>query len=281
MTQLEPSLPQRPWFPWTILFLIALLGLVIVGILPGASTTLALMVMPAGLLWLLGSGITLWFWLTHRYRCAVLSTCAVLAYMLAGSPVVGNLLLRTAENTFTQIDPFAEHYDVVLVLGGGTASRGSYNYLGASGDRVMLGARLWYQGNTPLLISSGNTKPDALQQHDSSDITRTLWEEIGIPASAILRLSAPTDTRQEMQELAKLQQQHQWKRIGVVSSARHLPRVLKNARAQQLQILPLPADYRTSDGVIPIGLRGIIPTSSGFEATHLACWEWLARTVGH
>lgn len=247
----------------------------------GGAQTFAYLLMPAGALWLIGVAACA---LLHARRARWARNCVGilwLIYSAAGSTFVGHVLLRPVESDYESVDPFAASYDVVHVLGGGTRNNGPYSQLGASGDRVMLGARLWHQGHTPLLLTTGSTPQSSYTQHNSAQTTAKIWEDVGIPSEAVLVEPAPTNTYQEMMLLKSLQEQYGWERIGVVSSARHLRRVMQNAARAEVEILPLPADYRASTGGVIPSFGSLVPTAAGFSMVHHAAWEWLARVVNH
>lgn len=245
------------------------------------SHTLALLAMPAGLLWFVGLGLAALRTAQRRTHAAGATWALWLAYTLVGNASLGAILLHTTERQYVDVDPFASTYDVVFVLGGGTATRRNYHYLGGSGDRVALGARLWHQGNTPLLVTTGSTPDSSKSQHNSAQSTAQIWTSLGVPSEHIIAIARPTNTRQEMQVIQELQAEHGWENIGVVSSARHLPRVMRNADRRSLTIQPLPADYRATAAGSIFQLSIAVPSGPGFLLVHTFAWEWLARAVGH
>lgn len=271
----------------------ARLGIAVVGVLSGIVTlililmggrvthTFALLAMPAGLLWL--GGLVLAALLAARRRTLGASAAwgLWLVYTLVGNATLGGILLYSTERQHADVDPFASTYDVVFVLGGGTATRRNYHFLAGSGDRVALGARLWHQGNTPLLVTTGSTPESSKSEHNSAHSTQAIWESLGIPSEHILAIARPTNTRQELEVIRELQAENGWTNIGVVSSARHLPRVVRNAERMSVTIQPLPADYRAASIEHPLQLSVAVPSGPGFLLVHTFAWEWLARTVGH
>lgn len=241
---------------------------------------LARFVMPAGMLWLVGIGaIAYTFAQRQRRACLFVTLCWVL-YTLTGSTFVGHTLLKSSEQRYASIDPFGEHYDIVHVLGGGTHQYDNYQQLAFSGDRVALGARLWHSGNTPQLLTTGSTPGAAKNQHNSAQVTANIWEQMGVDGDKIMKVPRPTNTREEMQTLKALQEEYGWERIGVVSSARHLPRVERNAERAGVEIEPIPADFLSNPTAVFPAFVSLVPSSVGFFTVHAACWEWLARRAG-
>lgn len=242
------------------------------------SKTLGTLVMPAGLLWIAGIAVVA-AQLARRDRSGAAVTAGLwVIYTLVGSPLVGLMLVAPLERDAHSVDPFASTYDAVVVLGGGTATHGRYHYLGHSGDRVMLGARLWHTDRTTTLIATGATDTKARAAHNSAAVTAAIWESLGIPSEAIIQIAWPTNTQQELAAIAALKRQHGWHRVGLVTSARHLPRALAHARREGIQLVPLPADFASAGRVD--GLLALVPNGRGFALVHTAAWEHIGRFAG-
>lgn len=245
---------------------------------PNAEKIVGAALMPAGIIWGLGLCSIAWLWATERRGPAGVVGALWLLATLAGNATLGSILVQQLERGNAAVDPFSATYDAVLVLGGGTATRGDYHYTALSGDRVVLGARLWHTGRTPTLITTGSTAANHPRPHNSAEVTAQLWRELGVDAESIIVESGPTNTREEMDALAALIEQHGWTRVGVVSSARHLPRAMRNAQRRGLTVSPLPADYRGSGR--SDGIAALIPSGLGPLLVETAAWEWLGRVSG-
>jgi hypothetical protein len=119
--------------------------------------TLALLVMPAGLIWLLILAAAL-LCLRRRQRApAGLCLGIAVLYACAGSPYLGRALMGSLERRVAPVSLAAlEPFDAVFVLGGGSEQDPAGDpELGPSGDRVFLAARLWHAGKARLLVTSG------------------------------------------------------------------------------------------------------------------------------
>ena len=68
-------------------------------------------------------------------------------------------------------------------------------------------------------------------------------------------------------------------RVGLITSAWHMSRALRLARAQGLRLVPLPADFVT-DYEITVTPLDLIPNSQVAMDTTLLLREYLARVVG-
>lgn len=236
------------------------------------------LLMPAGILWVVGLTATAGFIASGKRGTAGIFLGLWLAYSAIGSLHLGIFLNRILEREYAEIDPFDLTWDAVVVLGGGTASLGDYEFLGLSGDRVMLGARLWHTGRTPVLITTGSTPPNARYSHVSADVTARIWEDLGIPEESILRISTATDTTEELQAIADLVQRQQWRHVGLVTSARHMRRAMRNAQRFGVTLHPLPADFAT--GGSKRDFLSMIPQGRGFHLVHTATWELLGSIGG-
>lgn len=242
------------------------------------AKTLGTLVMPAGLLWLAGLAVVFAQLARRDVSGAAVTGTLWLIYTAVGSPLVGAALVAPLERSVQGIDPFASTYDAVVVLGGGTATRDQYNFLGHSGDRVMLGARLWHMQRTKTLVTTGATAANVRNAHNSAAVTTAIWTSLGIPQESIIQLAWPTDTKQEIAAIAALKRQHGWHRVGLVSSARHLPRAMANARELGVELTPLPADFASAGHAD--GLMAFIPNGRGFYLVHTAAWEHIGRLAG-
>ena len=244
--------------------------------------TLGLLLMPAGLFLLLllaGAAVCL-----RRRRSGGAAFLLALAagYGAAGNIHLAGALCRGLERRVPNpVVETLEPFDAVCVLGGGSdQDPAGRPELGPAGDRVMLGARLWYAGKTRLLVASGMAHDGVAGVHDGGQETRALWRAVGVPDRAILVVPEPCwNTRDEIGAYVRLQASHGWKRIGLVSSAIHLPRAMALAERAGLRCTPLGADWLGRRR--PFQLQDLVPQAGAFSLTQRACWEYLGRWVGH
>lgn len=234
--------------------------------------------MPAGLLWLGLIAATAIAALGRHWWTTGLSAAALLLYTACGNVWLGCALLAGLERQVLpapDVDALAP-FDAICVLGGGTdlMPDGSPR-LNGSGDRILLGARLFLAGKTPILVAGGQSIDGV---RSLGEETRTLWGGLGIPASAVVIVPEPRVTRTEMDRYHALCRERGWKRVAVVSSAWHLPRVLSHARRLEWDVTPLACDARSRP--YPADFLWLIPQSRGFERMELACWERLGRWIG-
>lgn len=247
---------------------------------PVSQKMLAYLIMPLGLMWLVL--IAVWAELLRaKLRGLSLAVGGVLLlYSVAGNPVVGALGLQKLQDEVPLVDwSQGPPFDAVLVLGGGTKHQpppADYGLSGA-GDRVLLGARLYFKGRTSELICSGRGVP-GLKVDDLTEATTRIWTDIGIPEHKIHRLREPYNTKEELKALAKLMASKDWKRVGLVTSGYHLPRAMGLAAKQGLDLVPLTADQFLGEDKFTV--LSLIPRRTGFLRTELVVWEHIGRWVG-
>jgi len=239
---------------------------------------LALLIMPAGLVWLLILAAA-WVCLRRRRRGAgALALGLAALYACAGNVYLGVALMGSLERRIPPVRLEAlEPFDAVCVLGGGSEQDPSgAPELGSSGDRLFLAARLWHAGKARLLVTSGASRNGIAGFRDAGQETRALWLAVGVPDRAILPVPEPCwITRDEIRAYAGLQARYGWKRMALLSSASHLPRAMALAARAGLDFTPLGADRVGRH--YPFQLQLLVPQGGGFEITQRACWEYVGR----
>ena len=241
---------------------------------------LAFFAMPTTLVWLALVALVVRSWPERRWRWPLLAL--LIAYTLAGSSATSYLLLRGLERPFLSLRPLdaATRYDAVMVMGGGTSlfRKGgpATPQLGVSGDRLRLAAGLWARGRTQILVTSGSSVDG---ERDYSAEASALWRDMGVPDDAILRVPGVRNTSEEVAAYTRLVAERGWKRIGIVTSARHLPRALALCRRHGLTAEPLPTDFRSEPP--PSSLFLLVPEGEAFADVEDATWEYLGIAAVH
>ena len=199
-------------------------------------------VMPVGLIWLILVYGTLAGFFTKNRSLMFNSAIAMLIVYLAGNPIVSELLLASLEDQYPAWNAEPEPpLDTLIVLGGGV-DQNKYEKVQfrSAGDRVGLAARLYLSGHTKLLVTTG----DSVRTFgDPSKDTVRLFTELRIPESDIIEL-AGKNTYEEMQSIRTRSDLWQGKRAGVISSAFHMPRVMRLAKKAGVVLIPIPANFR-------------------------------------
>lgn len=242
------------------------------------------LVMPTGLIWLLLTCCIVWRMRTVPRRLVWLLSLIWIAYTAAGNGYFSSMLLSGLEEPYATIKPLEQQpFDAVVLLGGGaTVGRNGRQQGNASGDRVILAAQMYHRGLTRKVICTGkriasmdSTGMDPAAQ--SADILVNL----GVPKSAIEQLGGQT-TSEEMRTLGK-QFSKSDKRVGVITSAWHLPRAMKLAVRNEFYPEPLPSDFLTgpprslTSGEV---INAFIPQGGSFMVVSRVAKEYLGMLVG-
>lgn len=241
---------------------------------------LGMLCMPTGLLWL---GLALAAAWAFRRRLRGLGAFLVvlfLGFTLAGNVQVGAWLMGRLESEVPPLSENGAPFDALFVLGGGSQIDDQGRpLLSTGGDRIIEAARLWHAGRATCLVASGASDDAPAGRRNLGAETRAIWVSLGIPSTAIRVLEEPCFiTRQEIQAYGRLKTREGWRRVGLVSSAWHLPRALALARREGLAVVPVPSDRRGR--ISRFHLWHLIPQEEGFQKSQLACWEHLGRLAG-
>ena len=103
-------------------------------------------------------------------------------------------------------------------------------------------------------------------------------ERVGRQPSGDAAHPGPVNTRQEIERLAAEARARGWRRIGIVTSAWHLPRTLALARRFGLPADGIAADRRGR--IPPASPVFLVPSGAAMHLTQMWCSELLGRLVG-
>lgn len=238
------------------------------------------LLMPAGLVWLGLIAATAWAFRRRQQGLGFGLLLLTLGYTLAGNAMVGRALMARLERQVPMLPVGAPPFDAVFVLGGGSEEGpDGHPHLSDGGDRIAAAAALWHAGKVRVLVASGTSDDSLRGTRDAARETETIWLAMGVPAEAIQRLDRPCRiTREEIQAYTDLKRRQGWQRVGLLSSAWHLPRARRLAKRAGLEATPIPSDFRGRPQRFQIW--HLVPQAAGFQPVQLACWEWLGALVG-
>lgn len=252
-----------------------------------AEKMLTELALPLGLVWfgLLASAVA---FATRggRPNAALIfaSLCGLLSF--AGHPKTGDALIRSLERPYLDVEPLqAEPFDAIVVLGGGAwVDVKGQPTLSSAGDRIVLAARLFDAGRTPRLICTGDDLQPAPNLPTVATMSKTVLRQLGVPEQAVATAGGDT-TKSELAALRRLISEREWKRVGLITSAWHMPRVARLARGVGVEFVPLSADFRSSaEEDLPLWDKvrrfSVIPSAGAVQQTHVAVKEYLAAVVG-
>lgn len=231
--------------------------------------------MPLGVVWLSLLLLTLFLWNQRLVWATRLSLFCFLILTLASNGIIAGWLIGSLENQhkpwrLDQDPPL----DVVVVLGGNTSSSPAYGRVEA-GDRVVYAAEIFHQHKTSLLIATGASSIP--QRPHPSEEAKQIWMRLGIPEMAIQVIGGP-NTFAEFQELKATLGNGDARRIGVVTSAFHIPRVMRLAKSTGLNLIPIAADHR-HDPDASMRFQSFLPSDDALVTSRLAIKEHLAALV--
>jgi uncharacterized SAM-binding protein YcdF (DUF218 family) len=238
------------------------------------------LVMPSGLVWIALVGVFVYAIKQMHWRTASLLGAVTALFMLLGNDWCAHRLAAWLEAPYAKITPSeAGHFDAVFVLGGGVGSTPSGGaQLDCAGDRVMLAARMFAAGQMDYVITTGE-RIEGLYEggRDPAELTVEILNDLGVPEAQILTIGGRT-TSEEMRNIQTLQNEHQWQRLGVITSAGHLPRAMRLAEKAGLQLEPLPSNFEGEDR--PWTELSLIPDSAALYTNQKSLKELLARAAG-
>jgi uncharacterized SAM-binding protein YcdF (DUF218 family) len=238
--------------------------------------------LPSGLIWnLLWLGVVVaiykeqpqkifWFWLF-----------AWLAWTLLGNRWLAREAMYAYEKDQIDQRP-AGVYDLLVLLGGGLQVnvRGDVE-VGADGQRVIEGAILYHAGKAKRIAVTGTSIAGySSERIDASEAARRLLMMLDVPGDAIDSIAGRT-TSEEMVALKRYlsQRGREGWRVGIVTSAFHIPRTMRLAESHQVRCEPIPVAFRTNTQTM-LNPAVIIPDLAAVEKYRLIARELLGRLVG-
>lgn len=239
------------------------------------------LLMPAGLIWLALILAVVFSWRRCILPRAFFQTGILLAYTLAGNIHVGHALMRHLEQQVpaTHLLPEAP-FEAAFVFGGATElDPFGRPELACSGDRVIAAARLYHAGLAKILVASGVSADSPSGPRSLAEETRQIWISLGVPDAAILLVPESCwVTSDEVRAFKRLKGERGWNTVALISSAWHLPRILRLAEKEELKGTPIGSDWRGREHVFQP--QDCVPQGAGFWRVNLAAWEFLGRLSG-
>ena len=236
------------------------------------------LLMPTGIVWLFLSWNVLYCFM-ERHRWKLLIGClAWLLYWVTAAELTARVFSDQLESPYNLVNP-TQHaaFDHVLVLGGGVKTFEDKFSVGHAGDRVVLAARLYHAGKIRHLVVSGEFYEWSGETHSIAEVTKKLLVQLKVPPSAITKIKG-RNTFEEFRELKSLVAAKSIESVGVITSATHMPRAMRLATSNGLNVTPIAADFeRSLPGPLVLD---IIPTQSGLRKSTRSLKEYLARLAG-
>jgi uncharacterized SAM-binding protein YcdF (DUF218 family) len=243
-----------------------------------------LFVYPLGLTSILLVVALIMIWRKSRWAAAPVGLSLAVIW-LSGNVWVVNGMLQSLEWRNIPVGELPKAEAIVL-LGGATRSIAYPRVnpdLREQGDRVTYTAQLYKQGKAPLVIISGG-RAEWLDggNPESSDISQMFQKDYGIPATAIIEDPSSLNTYENAVNVQKIMAERKIKKVLLVTSAFHMPRSLRIFRKLNLDVIPAPSDYLTSQNELAEPFRsveafvlGVIPNTEKLDKFTVALKEYV------
>jgi uncharacterized SAM-binding protein YcdF (DUF218 family) len=253
------------------------------------SKALPPLVYPLGLAAILLLVAVFLLWRSRRWATAVLVLALALLW-LGGNRIVMMAVVSSLEWRYT---PPAElpQLDVIVVLGGGSQSPApprSTAEFGDAGDRMLYAAYLHQQGVAPqLILSGGGVTVDGTAVYPEANAMAELLAIMGVPPTALILEPRSRNTYENAVEVKALLAELDADRIGLVTSALHMPRSMAIFARQGIDVTPLPTDYRVTyadwnyytQPNLAVQLYNLAPTAGNLDKLSDALKEYIGIAV--
>ncbi len=263
----------------------AVLFFVVLAIALGRSVTEKIateMAMPLGLLCLLLFMCIVHAARSRNWKMLLVSGVGTLLLLLAGNRIVANRFVGSLESRFASVDPFQRSFDKAVLLGGAVReSPSGLPQLNENGDRLVIAARMYHKGLVKELYCSG-TKSEGISKAilSESELSRRILIELGVAPDAI-HIIEGRNTQEEMQSIHSTFGDEE---VGIITSAWHLPRVMRLATKMNVNAIPIPSNYIGDNAVTDLPLatmiRDCVPGHKALSINSRALREYLAGIVG-
>ncbi len=187
-----------------------------------------------------------------KARIATLSTVTGITLLwISATPTVADRLSASLENNYPPV-PLEDtpEADAIIVLGGGVGTADPPRLdidLDSSSDRVLHAARLYRAGKAPLVIASAGAIPWLGSATPESEAISGLLQEWGVPESAVIMETRSRNTYENAVETKKIVEKLQLDSVLLVTSAFHMRRALATFQTNDVNAIPAPTDFKTSD----------------------------------
>lgn len=239
-----------------------------------------LLVQPISLVLLLTLGAIVLI-LLHRRRLALvaLSVAGALVGLFAFTSL-GYILIQPLENRFSVPRAMPDTIGAIIMLGGATKARPSTARqtvaLNDAGERLT--TTLWLAQRYPMarIVLSGGGGLMSGETESEAETARRFFVAMGIEESRLLLEGQSRNTIENAQFTRELLADESGHAL-LVTSAFHMPRSVGLFRAQGIDVVPWPTDYRSTGNQ---GLAfDIADPNSNFDTASTAIREWVGLVV--
>ena len=223
-----------------------------------------------------------------RRSGSVFALLGLVVLFLSLFTTTGPYFLQILEDRFPRPSPPPTELSCIIVLGGAfenvvIAGRGGMEFNQAA-DRFIETVRLakTYPA-ARILVSGGDGSLSGAYEGDAR-VSQGFFDAFGIAADRVIREEDSRTTFENARYTKDLLAANGLGRCALVTSAYHMPRSVGLFRAKSIDVIPWPADYRTS-GKVRLGidltqpsLNAQLATTAAKEWTGLLAYYLLGRT---
>ena len=246
------------------------------------SKILPLLVMPVGIVFLLGLlALALLLWGKRKLSASFLAAALAILWV-ASLPIVANTLYGRLEQIYPPVPlESIPQSDCIVLLGGavGPVLRPRVDIeLNGAIDRVYKAARLFlsYKGNV-VIVAAGN-QPWAAPGPPEAELIAELLVEWGVPRVAILSEGESRNTRENALNSKRLIELLACDSTLLVTSAAHMPRSVAAFEKVGVEVFPVSTDVLVA-GASKVTVFDFLPHAGALSMTTDAMREWLGQKV--
>jgi uncharacterized SAM-binding protein YcdF (DUF218 family) len=202
------------------------------------------------------------------------------------SPLLASRIIDEIESQIESQVPTEDNpLDYAVVLGGGTGLTPDLRpQLNGAGDRIALAVRLYHAGAVRNIIVTGTALPGTVSGGSEGNPmmnpmlqAKELLVASNVNESAITMITG-INTSEEMKSLKAKPEFWEGKRCGLITSAFHMPRAIRLAKSQGLDLIPVAADYRANRSKFT--MIELMPSSQATSSVEVAIKEYLGGLIG-
>jgi uncharacterized SAM-binding protein YcdF (DUF218 family) len=219
----------------------------------------------------------LWRKRRETRRRLLLVTVLFVALALLSTPAVGHLALQTLEGRVPPLEQKPPDTEAIVVLGGGCNlpdEPGGPAELDAGTIYRCLHAADFYRKGAvcPVLVSGGKVDPE-MPGPAIAEMMRLYLLELHVRDADVIVEPTSRNTHENAVESCKLLEQHNLRKIILVTDAVHMNRALACFRKQGLEVVAAPCHYQASR--LEGSLRDYLPNPDAVTDCRDTVHEWL------
>ena len=218
--------------------------------------------------------------LKWRRTAFVIHIGVVLIIVLMGYTTLGSVLIQPLENRFSRPAAFPENIAAIIVLGGATVGDVSrsrdVSELNAAGDRMTEALVLARAYPSAPIIFSGGVGSLTGGGETEAETARRFFLAQGIEAYRLILEGEARNTAENASLTQTLLADYPGPAL-LVTSAFHMPRSMGLFRAQDIDVISWPTDYRsTGTEIFRVSMGDAV---ENFSLASTAMQEWIGLIV--